>query len=277
MVSPLDTSSSRARAAGPSCFPPPPSCCIFVFPSARFRCRAARPRARARINVLFPMESHARRQIDKLLLSLQESGALNSQFKNVMSLEDAASPNFGPEVVELFLQNTGENLRKVRGYLEAPEGANYEEISRLSIRMKGCNATFGAAELAEQCASFEEVVAARDWEGCVKLLELQEASLDFLRGHLGRFLELDREWKDAAAAAAPLSQGQGAVLDTRGDVVKGSGTGLCGAGSSGGIGVSAGMTAAMGVMGIPVTVAQPGGGYQEEAPVTTGAGTTSMG
>lgn len=232
------------------------------------------------------MESHARRQIDKLLLSLQESGALNSQFKSVMSLEDATAPNFGLEVVELFLQNTEDNLRKVRGYLEGPEGANYEEVSRLLTLMKGSNAMFGAAELAEQCGSFEEVVAVRDWEGCVKLLELQEGSLDFLRGQLGRFLELDRERKNAAATVSPAGQGGRAAVESgphlnnaRSNIVRGSGTGLrTGSVGPGGIEVSAGMTA-IGVVGVPVTAAQvvTGGAYQEEAPVKTGPGTTSMG
>ncbi|GMH44949.1 hypothetical protein BSKO_12906 [Bryopsis sp. KO-2023] len=144
--------------------------------------------------------AEATREIDLLVLRLEEQGALNSQFKCVANLEDASAPNFATEVVELFLSNTDANLGKVRALLDTDGPTDFDEVMKVLILMKGSNAIFGAAAMSEQCVRFVDSCNKCDEAGCLSILEEQERALASLKEQLHLFLALDQKRKAATQA-----------------------------------------------------------------------------
>lgn len=149
----------------------------------------------------------ANRQIEQLVLRLEEQGALDGQFKRILQLPDDSHPDFVSEVVELFLGNTEEELQKIAGHL-AGSPPEFGSVSQVLIKLKGSNETFGARALTDLCVEFQNACASEDASRCAGILQRQREALAVLQLEMRNLLELERRKKEMMVISGQQQQQQ---------------------------------------------------------------------
>ncbi|XP_022137864.1 histidine-containing phosphotransfer protein 1-like [Momordica charantia] len=131
--------------------------------------------------------------------SLLNEGTLDSQYLQLLQLQDESNPTFVSEVVTLFFEDTVELLNKLCWAVSQPS-VDFKKIDDHVHQLKGSSSSIGALGVKNVCITFRSACEQQSTDGCVRCLQQVQQEFYGVKEKLGYLFALEKRILDAGGS-----------------------------------------------------------------------------
>ncbi|XP_022973680.1 histidine-containing phosphotransfer protein 1-like [Cucurbita maxima] len=139
------------------------------------------------------------RQWVQYIKSWLGEGTLDSQYLQLLQLQDESNPTFVSEVVTLFFEDTEELLNKLSLALSQPS-VDFKKIDDHVHQLKGSSSSIGALRVKNACIAFRNVCEQQSAEGCLRCLQQVQQEFYCVKEKLSYLFALEKRILNAGGS-----------------------------------------------------------------------------
>ncbi|XP_022979966.1 histidine-containing phosphotransfer protein 1-like [Cucurbita maxima] len=139
------------------------------------------------------------RQRVQYVKGLLGEGTLDSQYLQLLQLQDESNPTFVSEVATLFFEDTEELLNKLRVALLQPS-VDFKKIDDHVHQLKGSSSSIGALRVKNACIDFRSACEQQSPEWCSRCLQQVEQAFYGVKDKLSYLYALEQRILNAGGS-----------------------------------------------------------------------------
>ncbi|CAI9097031.1 OLC1v1033323C3 [Oldenlandia corymbosa var. corymbosa] len=125
----------------------------------------------------------------EFMRSVYREEFLDEQFAQLQKLQDDSNPDFVGEVVSLFFEDSEKLLNNLSTALQQ-QFVDFKQVDAHVHQFKGSSSSIGAYRVKNACCTFRSYCEERNFEGCVKCLQLVTREYYLLKNKLETLLRV---------------------------------------------------------------------------------------
>lgn len=126
-------------------------------------------------------------------------GTLDSQYLQLLQLQDESNPTFVSEVVTLFFEDTEELLAKL-GVAIAQPTVDFKKIDDHVHQLKGSSSSIGALRVKNACVAFRNYCEQQSSDGCSRCLQQVQQEFYGVKEKLSYLFSLEKRILNAGGS-----------------------------------------------------------------------------
>ncbi|ONK62903.1 uncharacterized protein A4U43_C07F9320 [Asparagus officinalis] len=146
--------------------------------------------------------SQLQRSWVEFLTALFNEGFLDSQFNQLLQLQDESNPNFVAEVVTDFFHDSERLLNELTGVLDQ-QIVDFKKVDSHVHQLKGSSASIGVERVKNMCIAFKAFCEESNREGCLRCLHQVKQEYFLVKDKLQTLFMLEQQIV-AAGGSPPL-------------------------------------------------------------------------
>ncbi|URE25351.1 histidine-containing phosphotransfer protein [Musa troglodytarum] len=129
-----------------------------------------------------------REQLNMLVNSMYIEGLLDQQFQQLQMLQDASSPGFVAEVINLFCEDAERILTELTKLVDQAV-VDFQKVDAYVHQLKGSSSSVGAQNVKLACIQFRQFCEENNKDGCLNALNVVKHHYYLLRNKFDTMLQ----------------------------------------------------------------------------------------